>query len=71
MYVRGIRKVETKVGIACTAVNIRKLAALRAENFLNKIKKNDFHFICESRSFYQIPEQLCPGPFHRFNHLFI
>ncbi|WP_105994572.1 IS1182 family transposase [Staphylococcus simulans] len=45
MSVRGIQKVETEVGIACMAVNIRKLAALRAENFLDKIKKERFSFL--------------------------
>ncbi|MFL4616298.1 hypothetical protein ACJ5HV_14015 [Staphylococcus aureus] len=53
MSVRGIQKVKTEVGIACMAVNIRKLAALRTENFLDKNKKGTiFIFICENRSFY-------------------
>nr|WP_238335916.1 transposase [Staphylococcus simulans]ASM90312.1 putative truncated transposase [Staphylococcus simulans bv. staphylolyticus] len=53
MSVRGIQKVKTEVGIACMAVNIRKLVALRTENFLDKNKKGTiFIFICENRPFY-------------------
>ncbi|OHS49791.1 transposase, partial [Staphylococcus sp. HMSC65H10] len=42
MSVRGIEKVETEVGIACMAVNVRKLAALRAAIFSINIKKRRF-----------------------------
>ncbi|UXR39168.1 transposase (plasmid) [Staphylococcus simulans] len=64
MSVRRIQKVETEVGIACMAVNIRKLAALRAENFLDKIKKERFSFLyVKNVPFYWVPEQLCLGPF--------
>lgn len=64
MSVKRIQKVETEVGIACMAVNIRKLEALRAENFLDKIKKERFSFLyVKSVPFYWVPEQLCLGPF--------
>ncbi|MHD0383808.1 IS1182 family transposase [Staphylococcus simulans] len=64
MSVRGIEKVETEVGIACMAVNVRKLAALRAAIFSINIKKRRFsEIIMKIVAFIRSQNIYVPTPF--------
>ncbi|MGS4116868.1 IS1182 family transposase, partial [Staphylococcus pseudintermedius] len=44
MSLRGKEKVETEIGIAFMAVNIKKLSTLRVDKFYLKLKQEDFSF---------------------------
>ncbi|MBI5974803.1 transposase, partial [Staphylococcus canis] len=44
MSLRGKEKVETEIGIAFMAVNIKKLSTLQVDKFYLKLKQEDFSF---------------------------
>lgn len=44
MSLRGKEKVETEIGIAFMAVNIKKLSTLRVDKFYLKLKQEVFSF---------------------------
>lgn len=64
MSLRGKEKVETEIGIAFMAVNIKKLSALRAGNFYLKLKQEDFSFFIMKIFLFSVLSHInVPAPF--------
>ena len=58
MSVRGINKVKRELGFVLMALNIRKVAAQRAENNQKIYKKDNFYIISIEIVFFSLIQEL-------------